>query len=110
MTSHTLVIGAGIAGLSAAWRLCARGLGRVTVIDREPLAFSHSSARNAAIFRPLEKSGATVRLVARSAELLRVLSPAQPLVKPVGLCLTATSADALAALRHVATEQSVTSE
>lgn len=110
MTSHTLVIGAGIAGLSAAWRLCARGLGDVTVVDREPLAFSHSSARNAAIFRPLEESVATVRLVARSAELLGGLSPRLPLVSRVGLCLTASDAKALGELRRVADEQRVTSE
>lgn len=110
MTSHTLVIGAGIAGLSAAWRLCARGVGDVTVIDREPLAFSHSSARNAAIFRPLEKSASTVRLVARSSELLGTLSPEQPLVSPVGLCLTASAASALDGLQRVAGENNVKSE
>ena len=101
MNSHTIVIGAGIAGLSAAWRLCAHGDTRVTLLEREPLPFSHSSARNAAIFRPLEENPAVVRFVARSAQLQQALSPNVPLVRAVGLCLTATAPSALDRLRLV---------
>lgn len=110
MTLHTIVIGAGIAGLSAAWRLCARGQSRVTLLEREPLAFSHSSARNAAIFRPLEDNAATVHLVARTAQLQAKLSPDAPLVSEVGLCLTAESADSLSSLRSVAARVGVVND
>lgn len=97
--TRTIVIGAGIAGLATAWRLCARGVGPITVLEREPLAFSHSSARNAAIFRPLEESHSHVRLVERSSELFEALSPDQPIVRRTGLCLTANDADDLTTLR-----------
>lgn len=110
MTLHTIVIGAGIAGLSAAWRLCARGHRRVTLLEREPLAFSHSSARNAAIFRPLEENPTTVRLVARTQQLERVLSPNAPLVRRTGLCLTASRSEVLDELASVGRELDVKSE
>lgn len=110
MTMHTIVIGAGIAGLSAAWRLCARGQGGVTLLEREPLAFSHSSARNAAIFRPLEENSTTVRLVARTAQLQTTLSPSGALVRAVGLCLTASEPAALNELRAVGERWGVRNE
>lgn len=108
--THTIVIGAGIAGLATAWRLSARGVGRVTVFEREPLAFSHSSARNAAIFRPLEENAATVRLVAREAELLTELPASAPLIQRSGLCLTASAGPALNRLLEVAQERAVPHE
>jgi D-arginine dehydrogenase len=97
--TRTILIGAGIAGLATAWRLSARGVGPITVLEREPLAFSHSSARNAAIFRPLEESHSHVRLVERSSELFEALGPDQPIVRRTGLCLTANAGDDLTALR-----------
>jgi D-arginine dehydrogenase len=108
--NQTIVIGAGIAGLAAAWRLSARGVGPITVLERESLTFSHSSARNAAIYRPLEESVGTVRLVQRSAELFCVLSPQRPLVRRCGVCLSAMEPRALARLTEVAKELDVAHE
>jgi glycine/D-amino acid oxidase-like deaminating enzyme len=85
---RVVVIGAGIAGLATAWRLAAHGVSQVTLLERESLPFSHSSARNAAIFRPLETSQAVVELVASSDQLLSELS-ADPLIQRTGLLLTA---------------------
>ncbi|MBX3126280.1 MAG: FAD-binding oxidoreductase [Polyangiaceae bacterium] len=66
---HVIVAGAGIAGLSTAHAL-ARAGAEVTVLDPEAHAFSHSSGRNAAIFRPLERSPGIAWLAQRSAALL----------------------------------------
>jgi D-arginine dehydrogenase len=108
--TQTIIIGAGIAGLAAAWRLSARGVGPIVVLERESLAFSHSSARNAAIFRSLEERRSTVRLVRRSKELLTELSPEQHLVRRTGLCLTATSPSSLERSQRVAVELNVEHE
>lgn len=108
--TQTIIIGAGIAGLATAWRLSARGAGPIIVMERESLAFSHSSARNAAIFRSLEERASTVRLVRRSKELLRELSPELPLVRRTGLCLTATDPSGLDRSKRVANELNVEHE
>jgi D-arginine dehydrogenase len=65
-----VVIGGGIAGLSITWQLARRGVERVTLLEREDLLASNSSARNAAIWIPIEDSPTTVHLARRSAELL----------------------------------------
>ena len=70
---HIVVIGAGIAGLSATYALLQRGISGVTVIDEEPAIFSRSSGLNAAIFRPLEADQLLAQLAADSLELIRDL-------------------------------------
>lgn len=65
-----VVIGGGIAGLSAAWQLGELGLTDVVVLESEPLLSMHASARNAAIFLPLEDSLNAVWLANRSRDLL----------------------------------------
>lgn len=93
-----IVIGAGIAGLSCAWHLAREGRHSVTVVEREPESFAHASGRNAAIFRPLEDSAPLSQLADRSRHLLRALTDSEPLLREVGLLLTAGSPAALASL------------
>lgn len=92
-----------MAGLAAAWALVSAAPEvPVRLLEGEPLTFSHSSARNAAIFRPLEQSTLTTALAARSYRWLRELSVGEPLLDEVGLLLTADDAGALDGLLGVA--------
>jgi glycine/D-amino acid oxidase-like deaminating enzyme len=70
ITAPVVVIGGGIAGLATAWQLGALGLRDVLVLEAEPLLASHASARNAAIFLPLEDSLNAIWLATRSRDLL----------------------------------------
>lgn len=106
MSRHVLVIGGGIAGLSAARSLAQRG-NRVTVIEREPLLFSHSSGRNAAIYRPLETSAAVTELAQRALSLLPTLGAGPPLLRSCGLTLVAKTAASLIDLVERAKEYDV---
>ena len=91
------IIGAGIAGLSVAWALAKLGQRSICVIDREPLPFSHSSARNAAIFRPAEEHEARVELALHSRALLRELD-SSGLIQSKPLLLLAEAERSLEAL------------
>jgi len=71
--ADVIVVGGGIAGLSVAWHLARLGTRRVLLIEREPLLASHSTGRNAAIFRPLEETPGVTTLAYRSRELLDAL-------------------------------------
>lgn len=66
---RTIVIGGGIAGLAAARALAERGR-EVTLLEAEPLLATHSSARNAQIWLPVDDDGTTGPLARRSAEQL----------------------------------------
>lgn len=48
---HTVVLGAGVAGVTTAWCLAAQGR-QVTVIDRQPLAANETSYANAGMIAP----------------------------------------------------------
>ncbi len=72
--AEIIVVGGGIAGLSAAYHL-ARSGERVTLLEREPFLASHSSGRNAAIFRLLDLSAGVLDLALRSAQILDGLLP-----------------------------------
>lgn len=98
----TLIIGGGIAGLAAAWSLRRVDPRPIALLEAEPLTFSHSSARNAAIYRPLEAHPSTTSLAARSLPLLEELETDEPLLQRVGLVLAATRQSALAQLRTTA--------
>lgn len=102
----TVVIGGGIAGLASAWSLARHGE-RPLLLEAEPLNFSHSSGRNAAIFRPLETSAAVTQLVAHSERLLPSLSEDTPLVERRGLVLAAADRANLTRLLQVAEEHDV---
>lgn len=67
-SSDVVVVGAGIAGLATAWGLARRGA-TVTVVEREPVAFSGASGHNAGIFRPVEEDVVLSCLSRRHAAL-----------------------------------------
>lgn len=71
--ADVVIVGGGIAGLSAAWCLARAGGRRVTLLEREEVLASHSSGRNAAIFRKLDGSPGGVELAVRSSFLLDTL-------------------------------------
>src|SRR6188508_608947 len=71
---HTIVVGGGIAGLSLAWQLASRGMRRVTLFEREPFVGTHSSARNAQIWLPIDDDETTGPLALRSAEIMTSLA------------------------------------
>ncbi|MFA7432526.1 MAG: FAD-binding oxidoreductase [Gemmobacter sp.] len=78
MTSDFLIIGGGIAGISAAARLSA--LGRVTLCEQEPALGYHASGRSAALFEPRYGKPAITALSEAGDTFLRhenggVLSP-----------------------------------
>ncbi len=90
-----MILGAGIAGLSAAWALALQGFRNITVVEREPVAAAHASGRNAAIYRPLEEDPWLVELATRSLELLDELAPRRSLVRQTGLLLADGSPERL---------------
>ncbi len=103
--SPTIIIGGGIAGLGLAWALTECGADEtVIVVESEPLTFSHSSGRNAAILRPLEHSIATTLLAQRSVGPLGSINPKHSLVDPCGLLLSADADDELHSSLRIAHE------
>lgn len=89
MTSpDTIVVGGGIAGLSAAWQLALRGA-RVLVLEQEPMIATHSTGRNAAIWLPTELSGTSPALARRSAEMLDALVGREGWLTETGALVTA---------------------
>jgi glycine/D-amino acid oxidase-like deaminating enzyme len=85
-----LVIGGGIAGLSAAARLSA--LGRVTLLEREGALGHHASGRSAALYEETYGLPSTVALNRASKAFFLDDNPR--LVTPRGLLLVAGPADA----------------
>lgn len=72
---RTIVVGGGIAGLSAAWQLASDR--DVVLLERESALATHSSARNAQIWLPVDPDATTGPLARRSAELLTSLLGAE---------------------------------
>ena len=64
-----LVVGGGIAGVAISWRLASRGH-RVHLFEQEQWVASHSSARNAAIWLPVDAERSTATLAQLSQSLL----------------------------------------
>jgi D-arginine dehydrogenase len=109
--STTVIIGGGIAGMAAAWAISSgSGDESLLVLEADSLTFAQSSARNAAIYRPLEQGLTTTLLATRSAALLRELSFGVPLIDGRGLVLAAADPDALAPLLRIAAEARVDHE
>lgn len=98
---HIIVVGGGIAGLAAAWRLSRSHTARVTVIEGEAVVFSRASGSNAGIFRPLELDPLLVELAARSHALLGALQEdsSSPLLRSNGLWMLSHDS---AELEHMA--------
>ncbi len=100
-----VVIGGGIAGLAAAYGLARAGVRELTLLEREAHLFAHASGKNAAIFRPAEKTAAIARLALRSAELLDAeLGERRLWLEENGVLLTASRAESLASLAAIADE------
>jgi D-arginine dehydrogenase len=98
-SAGAVIIGAGIAGLSAAMHLAEEGVEDVLVLEAEPLVASLASATNAAIFQPLEESQSHVWLAARSRALLDARLGTSWL-DAQGVALVSATADALEELRY----------
>jgi D-arginine dehydrogenase len=96
-----IVVGGGVAGLSTAWQLAQLGVRDVHLFESEPLLGMHASARNAAIFLPLEESLSAVWLAARSRDLLDTRLGTSWL-SVQGVSLVAAHEDALDELRFCA--------
>ncbi|MHB8879691.1 MAG: FAD-dependent oxidoreductase, partial [Myxococcaceae bacterium] len=71
--ADVVIVGGGIAGLSAAHGLARAGVARVRLLEREKVLCSHSSGRNAAIFRHLSSGAGDIALARRSKALLTEL-------------------------------------
>ena len=88
-----IIIGAGIAGASAAYFLTRRGIGNIRIIEREKLAGTHSSGLNAAILRTMIPEPQLNRIARESAEFY--LNPPagfspEPPVNRTGIYLVAS--------------------
>ncbi|MCZ7682823.1 MAG: FAD-binding oxidoreductase [Sandaracinaceae bacterium] len=70
----TIVVGGGIAGLSIAWQLAKDGARAVTLLEREAMVGTHSSARNAQIWLPTDDDETTGPLARRTAALMTALA------------------------------------
>lgn len=96
-----IVVGGGIAGLAAAWRWAEEGAS-VRLFEQESLLASHSSARNAAIWMPMEDDPTTSPLARRSAALLDGLLEERWLRPTGGLVVAPHEAGAAAVERAAA--------
>lgn len=105
---EVLVVGGGIAGLSAAFHLSAAG-SRVRLLEREPVLAAHASGRNAAIFRHIDGDPASTQLALRSRELLERLPEPGRLLRRTG-ALYLGSRDRLQPLLDVARSAGLAAE
>ena len=108
MAGRVVVLGGGIAGLSAAWHL-ARAGAQVILLEREKLLASLASGRNAAIFRVLDGDATAVALALSSRGHFDALPSDVPLLRVTGGLYLGERAelDALAARARLAGVQSV---
>lgn len=93
-TADVLVIGGGMAGISAGARLAEAGLS-VTVLEREASIGQHSTGRSAAMYIPSYGNAALRALIAAGAEVM--LEPGAlakgALTSPRGMMLVASEAE-----------------
>lgn len=102
-TTDIVIVGGGIAGLSAAWILARGGDRKVLLLEREEVFATHSTGRNAAIFRQLDGSPGGVELAVRSRALLDpLLADRGGWLTPTGALYVAGSAAALDVLKGLA--------
>ncbi len=70
-SARIAVIGAGLAGMSTAWNLAARGEKDVIVLEKESVPGLHSSGRNAAMIRQVVSERDILPLARGGADFLR---------------------------------------
>jgi glycine/D-amino acid oxidase-like deaminating enzyme len=104
-TADVIVVGGGVAGLSAALVLAEHKL-RVLLVERGPALASEASGNNAAIFRPLEHNVASAELPRRSLQLLEDWFGGG-LLEPTGLVLVSSGASSVLELADVAARAGV---
>jgi D-arginine dehydrogenase len=100
-TNRTIIIGAGMAGVATAYFLTRKGQNSIVILEREKIAGTQSTGRNAAILRTMIPDPLLNRLARESAEFYH--NPpegfsSEPLVNSVGVYLAARE-------EHVATLQ-----
>ena len=88
MTYDFLIIGGGIAGLSAAAELAA--LGSVLVLEAEAAVAHHASGRSAALYEPRYGLAPVVELSLASGEFFRAT---QGVLSPRGLMMVGRAGD-----------------
>jgi D-arginine dehydrogenase len=81
------IVGGGIAGLACAWSLLGRGFANLEIFERSSQLCSQASAKNAAIYRPLEADPVLTELAVRNQVLLGELARRGevPLLRKTGL-------------------------
>lgn len=95
--ANAIVIGAGIAGLSAAYHLARSGVSDVLILEREALPATHASGRNAAIFRQIDRDPTNVEMAVASFRALSSEAWSNDLIRTSG-SLTIATPNALEAL------------
>jgi glycine/D-amino acid oxidase-like deaminating enzyme len=109
--ADVIIIGGGIAGLAAANGLARAGVGRVLLLEREPVLCSHSSGRNAAIFRHLTGGVGDVELAKRSRALLtELLGSEEAWLQKTGAWFVSEGPKPLEALAALAVRERVACE
>lgn len=98
-----VVIGGGIAGLSAARALLAAKVGRVRLLEREEIPCAHSSGRNAAIFRHLSTTPGDLALARASrARITELLGDEEAWLRRTGTWFVAEEAASIEPLASLA--------
>jgi sarcosine oxidase subunit beta len=90
------IVGGGVAGLAVAYLLAQAGVSRVVLLEREPMLATHATAKNAAIFLPVERDEVSMRLAVRQAALLDALCDGRAWLDPRGALLVAEESVLLA--------------
>lgn len=101
--ADVVIVGGGIAGLSSAHALLGAGARRVRVVEREAAPCTHSSGRNAAIFRHLSVTPGDFELAVRSrARLSALLGGEAAWLRRTGAWYVAATRAPIEALARVA--------
>jgi glycine/D-amino acid oxidase-like deaminating enzyme len=103
--AEVVVIGAGVAGASLAWRLSRLGNRSVLVLERDRIVGSRSSGRNAGLLRQISSCAISLRLAIESARFFRRPPPdlpGAPALRPCGSLLLASEEAGLASIEEEA--------
>ncbi|MBI4575243.1 MAG: FAD-binding oxidoreductase [Planctomycetes bacterium] len=87
---RVIIVGAGLAGASAAWHLARSGAPPVAILEREPTPGRHASGRNAAMVRQVVRDPRIAELAREGARFIReVARPAGVGFRETGSLLVA---------------------